>query len=89
MTRVSLNQINSEIVKAIRGINLEWGLAYETGKMCVFLSQHNIKYSREICYLLNKYNEINYIPNLICKEKENSFYCSIFCFKFNREYYFK
>ena len=39
MTRVSLNQINSEIVKAIRGINLEWGLAYETAKMCVFLSQ--------------------------------------------------
>ena len=80
MTRVSLNQINSEIVKAITGINLEWGLAYETAKMCVFLSQHNIKYSREICYLLNKYKDIKYTPNLTCKEKESIFIAPFFAF---------
>ena len=80
MTRVSLNQINSEIVKAIRGVNLEWGLAYETAKMCVFLSQHNIKYSREICYLLNKYMDMKYTPNLICKEKESIFIAPFFAF---------
>tara|TARA_A100001011_G_C13940595_1_gene686969 strand:+ start:22 stop:633 length:612 start_codon:yes stop_codon:yes gene_type:complete len=72
MIRLSLNQIKTETIKAAKGIKLEYGLADDLGNMCACLADHNINFSNDICYLLNKYSKIKYYPNIICKNKQSA-----------------
>ncbi len=71
MIQISLNQIKSETIKAAKGIKLEQGLADDLGDMSAFLADHNINFSTDLCYLLSKYNNLKYYPNIICKEKKS------------------
>ena len=72
MIQRSLNQIKSETIKAAKGIKLEHGLADDLGNMSAFLASHNINFSNDLCYLLNKYNKLKYYPNIICKSKKSA-----------------
>ena len=72
MIQRSLNQIKSETIKAAKGIKLEHGLADDLGNMSALLAGHNINFSNDLCYLLNKYNKLKYYPNIICKSKKSA-----------------
>ena len=65
MIQLSLNQIKTETIKAAKGINLEHGLADDLGDMSVYLAGCKINFTKDICYLLNKYSNLKYYPNII------------------------
>ena len=72
MIQLSLNQIKTETIKAAKGINLEHGLADDLGDMSVYLADCKINFTKDICYLLNKYSNLKYYPNIICKNRESA-----------------
>ena len=72
MIQLSLNQIKTETIKAAKGINLEHGLADDLGDMSEYLANCKINFTKDICYLLNKYSNLKYYPNIICKSKKSA-----------------
>ena len=41
MLEVSLNQIYSETYKALRSIDIDWGIAKDSANLCKWLATHN------------------------------------------------